>query len=234
MSRQSSPPSPLAFLVTAAGCGSRMGGGEKKEYRKLGSRSVLETTVLAMIDAGIFDFGVITCPVGKIDTTKEILSPIDSLISDSGISILYCEGGAERQDSVLNGLEKLNTHHPETAAVLIHDGARPWVSPAVIRSVAQALTGAGGAAPVVPSVDAMKQIDGSGIITHHLPRRETVSVQTPQGFRFREILQAHRKASTDGRKYIDDTEIFSRYAGEVTTVAGETANKKITYAEDLG
>ncbi len=237
MSSPSSFKPPLAFLVTAAGSGTRMGSGLKKEFGKIGSRSVLETTVLSMIEASIFSYGLVTCPIGKIEQTKTLLSPLTDELKKKNIRMEYCNGGAERQESVFLGLGFIADNFPEmnsSGIVLIHDGARPWASPQLINAVAEGSVQHGGCAPVSPSIDAMKHISDDGVITAHLPRRQTVSVQTPQGFTFSDILAAHKKAAADGRSYIDDTEIYSRYIGAVYTVAGEASNKKITYAHDLG
>ncbi|MBI9107680.1 MAG: 2-C-methyl-D-erythritol 4-phosphate cytidylyltransferase [Spirochaetales bacterium] len=227
---------PLAFLVTAAGSGKRMGGGVKKEFRKIGNRSVLETTVLSMIEASVFSYGLITCPFGQINQTQQILSSLTGKLNKHKIKIEFCHGGGERQESVFLGLKHIEENLPsmlERGIILIHDGARPWASPALIRKVAEGSITHRACAPVTPSIDAMKQISNDGIITAHLPRKETVGVQTPQGFIFSDILRAHQSASRDGRRYIDDTEIFSRYIGDVHTIAGESANKKITFAEDI-
>jgi len=227
---------PHAFLITAAGSGRRMGGGEKKEFRKIGNRSVLETTVLSMIEASVFSFGLITCPPGKIDQTKNLLHPLTVILNDQNIDLTFCEGGRDRQESVYLGLKNMEKNIPkmiDEGIVLIHDGARPWASPELIRRIAAGCISHRACAPVTASVDAMKQISSDGKITAHLDRSRTVGVQTPQGFIFSDILSAHIKASSDGKDYIDDTEIFDRYIGDIYTVAGEIANKKITYAEDL-
>jgi 2-C-methyl-D-erythritol 4-phosphate cytidylyltransferase len=79
----------------------------------------------------------------------------------------------------------------------------------------------------------MKRIDDEGIIRGHLPRSRTVAAQTPQGFRYRPVLEAHRRAAEGGETYLDDSEIYGRYAGEVRIVAGDPANTKITYPRDL-
>jgi 2-C-methyl-D-erythritol 4-phosphate cytidylyltransferase len=228
---------PLTFLVTAAGSGKRMGEGLKKEFRKIGSRSVLETTVSSMIEASVFSYGLITCPLGKIEETKKVLAPLKEKLLNRNIQLLYCSGGAERQESVYLGLKYIAENIPEMLTggiVLIHDGARPWVSPALIRTVADGSIEHRACAPVTPSIDAMKQVASDGRITAHLPRKETVNIQTPQGFTFSDILKAHEQASCDEHSYIDDTEIFNRYVGDVYTIKGDTANKKITYSEDLG
>ena len=118
--------------------------------------------------------------------------------------------------------------------VLIHDGARPWVSRETIVNVLSAAVEHGAAAPVVPAVNALKVVDDKGVLKEHLSRESVYGVQTPQGFQFDEILSAHREAAADTVHYIDDTEIYSRYCGEVYAVPGNPENRKITYSHDLG
>ena len=117
--------------------------------------------------------------------------------------------------------------------VLIHDGARPWITETIIREVYQKTVETGAAIPVVPSVNAMKTINSQGIIISHLKREFTVAAQTPQGFVFTKILISHKSASSDGLEYIDDAEIYSKYIGDTATCPGDTANRKITYLSDM-
>ena len=118
-------------------------------------------------------------------------------------------------------------------AVLIHDGARPFVSKKIIDDVISSLEKSGAAVPGVPAVDTQKQVDENGKIVAHLERSKIFAVQTPQAFQFAPLLEAHKKASADGRVYTDDTEIWGQYCGDVYISYGETTNKKITYKEDL-
>ena len=236
MSSSESDSRKLAFLITAAGNGTRAGG-LKKEFRLIGSRTVLSRTVDAFLDSSAFSYGVITCKPGTHDRVREALSDISDKLESLEKPLLFCDGGAERQESVYLGLQCLAGSLPEltdNGIVLIHDGARPWIEPELIQRIVDVCRKHSACAPVVPSVDAMKEINEQGIITGHHPRKETVSVQTPQGFSFNEILTAHSRAAADGRRYIDDTEIFSRYEGDVYTVEGNTNNRKITYSTDFG
>ena len=226
----------FAFLITAAGSGTRMGNGIKKEFRNIGKMPVLTVTLKNFLDASLFSFGVITCKPGTQHEVEKMLAVLKPQLDNLSTPLLLCDGGAERQQSVRLGLKELAENCPEirdNGYVLIHDGARPWAAPELIKKVAAGSVLHQACAPVIQSIDAMKEVNSDGIITGHLPRKETVSVQTPQGFAFNEILAAHDRAAADGRLYIDDTEIFSRYEGDVYTVEGSTANRKITYAEDL-
>ena len=116
---------------------------------------------------------------------------------------------------------------------MIHDGARPFVSKEVIMEALQAALEFGASVPGVTPTDTQKEIDGDGFIVRHLTRSSLVAVQTPQCFRFKELLEAHEKAATDGREYTDDTEIWGQYCGPVRVTKGDVNNIKITYPADL-
>jgi 2-C-methyl-D-erythritol 4-phosphate cytidylyltransferase/2-C-methyl-D-erythritol 2,4-cyclodiphosphate synthase len=147
----------------------------------------------------------------------------------AGLKILpLAEGGDARQDSVRNGLEALEAHAPDF--VLIHDAARPLVSASVVRWVVAALAdGAHAAIPVLPVSDSLKRREGDSWTS--VSREGLFRAQTPQGFRFREILAAHRKFRA---KSVTDDMAIAELAGiTITTVTGEEANSKITTEDDF-
>jgi 2-C-methyl-D-erythritol 4-phosphate cytidylyltransferase/2-C-methyl-D-erythritol 2,4-cyclodiphosphate synthase len=126
------------------------------------------------------------------------------------------------------GLESLAGLAP--ARVLIHDAARPFLAPAVIDRVVAALAEAPGAIPVLPLSDTVKRgVDGRVVET--LDRAQLWRAQTPQGFRYAEILAAHRAAA--GSELPDDAAVAERAGIEVRLVAGDAANVKVTTSEDL-
>jgi 2-C-methyl-D-erythritol 4-phosphate cytidylyltransferase len=143
------------------------------------------------------------------------------------------QGGETRQQSVLLGLETLAAQAPDVRYALIHDGARPWITEQTIISTLAIATVFGGAAPVLPIHDSVKMIDREGKIVSHVDRNGMATVQTPQIFRFPEILEAHRRAATNGKTYLDDTEIFMDFGGFVGTSEGDLQNRKITVAQDI-
>jgi len=215
-----------AVIITAAGTSSRMGSGTKKEFLTLNNQSVLLLSLKPFIDSKLFSYYVIVLPKEEIGKGRNILSSIEG-----NSSFLYVLGGSTRQESVYKGLLELIKENPDI--VLIHDGARPWVTENVIKNVYNMSSQMDAAIPVVPSVNAMKSIDSSGIIITSLKREFTVAAQTPQGFNYTKILNSHKKAQMDDTTYIDDAEIYGKYAGDVKTVPGDTANRKITYLSDL-
>ena len=240
----------VAVIITAAGKSSRMSesktetGGDtkstkrKKEYLPLpDAPSVLARTVSVFLSAFTFSNIVITHPEGGTkggtkggtEEAEEARSALGELSNQD--CFRFCAGGGTRQESVRKGLETLTDDPPRI--VLIHDAARPWVSPRIIREVIATTLKHGAAAPVVSPRDAIKRIDSEGWFTRHFSREDVFAVQTPQGFTFSEILYAHQKAKSDGKIYIDDTEIYQEYAGKVKSVEGDPENRKITYSHDL-
>lgn len=158
--------------------------------------------------------------------------------------ILFVPGGKTRQESVLHALEaaakNLSAHGKgANPLVFIHDGARPFVSADIIRDCKNAAEAYGAAVPALQPVDTQKAIDERGFITRHLVRANLAAVQTPQVFRLKPLLTAHRAAAAEHRECTDDTEIWDRYAADGKTymvtkiVAGSSENKKITYPSDI-
>ena len=215
-----------AVVVTAAGRSHRFGGEVKKEYLEFPGGSVLSAALTSFADAKLFHYLIITIPEGDQAAAS---SALNGFPRRSEVRLI--PGGATRQASVHAGLEALEEVDPDI--VLIHDGARPWCTPAIAAAVASRAFEAGGCAPAVGAVDAMKILSRDGFIIDHLAREATFRIQTPQGFHYRDILAAHRMASTDGVLYIDDTEIYGRYIGAVATIPGDEVNRKITYQQDL-
>ena len=218
--------SKIAIIITAAGSSTRIGGGIKKEYLPFKNGTVLsvcaETFLNACTDFEITDF-IVTCPAGGIEKCIEALGPLTP-------EVRIAEGADTRQKSVYNGLLAV-TGNPDI--VLIHDGARPFVSRQVIMEALKAALESGASVPGVTPTDTQKEIDDQGFIVRHLQRSKLTAVQTPQCFRFKELLEAHGKAAADGREYTDDTEIWGAYCGPVRVTKGDVKNIKITYPSDL-
>ncbi len=211
----------IAVIVVAAGVGERMGGGPK-QYRMLGGIPVLSRTikaftqrddvtwVLPVINAG---HGDLYAGLGLSDA--KLLPPIS--------------GAASRQGSVLAGLEALAAHEPDV--VLIQDAARPLVDDEVISGVLAAQGGA--ALPVLPVTDTIKRsLDGK--LAHGTEDRRTLfAAQTPQGFGYRLILDAHRRAAQEPTEFTDDAAIAEWAGIPVMLTRGSTRNIKLTHPEDF-
>jgi 2-C-methyl-D-erythritol 4-phosphate cytidylyltransferase len=225
-------------IITAAGSSSRFGCGNKKEYRRLGNSTVLRRCLDAFLETGIFTTIMITLPPGHDRQAAEALGlpglggPGEDAVSlSSTCSLRFVTGGETRQISVFNALEQALVISP--AVVLIHDGARPWITKELISEVFRGTVDNGACLPVVQASDAVKVLDQEGFIQEQLDRNTIYAAQTPQGFRYPKILEGHRRAAVEGHLCVDDTEIYHRYMGRVFTVPGDPANKKITFPMDI-
>lgn len=230
----------IGLIITAAGASTRFGC-KKKEYLPLpdNSNTVLSQSTETFLKTNLFSSLVITIPVGDESNALRALNAssfVKSLLFEveSKIPFAFATGGKTRQESVFNGLKKLadiSKNQPEI--VLVHDGARPWVTENIIQDVIKKATIYGASVPAIPAVDTQKIVDESGKITHHLKRKYVYAVQTPQAFEFNRLLEAHTKACNDNTEYTDDTEIWAAYCGDVYISEGNIINKKITFQSDL-
>ncbi len=142
--------------------------------------------------------------------------------------VKFIEGGKERLDSVRNGLGGLDER---VDYVLIHDGARPFVSRALIHRMLKALKQYPAVICGVPVVDTLKKFGEDSLIKYTLDRRSTVAVQTPQGFRKDLIQKAYEVFSRSSA--FDDAEVVEALGTRPKVIAGERSNFKITYPEDI-
>lgn len=234
------PISKIAIVITAAGSSTRMGGGIKKEYMSLGTGTVLSNCVKAFIDASknqdhSFEIShlIITTPVDGSIGAAEAVSAFFAFDSHVQEKVEYVQGGYTRQRSVYNAIEYLENHSIKPDYILIHDGARPFITEQVIIDVLLAAQKYEAGAPGIMPTDTIKVLDENGFIVQHLQRKMLTAIQTPQGFKFDKLAFAHHKALSDGHEYTDDTEIWSKYCGTVKFVEGDPKNIKITYPGDL-
>lgn len=210
-----------AALIVAAGRGSRFGGDIPKQYTMLAGQAVLGRTVQAFLSHP------------RVDMVRVVIHPDDEPLYTAAIGSLDLlpptPGGASRQDSVRLGLESLEQLAPET--VLIHDAARPFVTSEIISGVLDGLTVAHGAIPAVAVRDTLKRGEAGGRITETVDRRALWQAQTPQGFRYPEILTAHRLLA--GNELTDDAAVGEQADLNVILVDGDENNFKVTAMNDL-
>ncbi|KAB2917928.1 MAG: bifunctional 2-C-methyl-D-erythritol 4-phosphate cytidylyltransferase/2-C-methyl-D-erythritol 2,4-cyclodiphosphate synthase [Hyphomicrobiaceae bacterium] len=215
-----------AALIVAAGRGSRACGPLPKQYARIGGLPVLARAMAAFADHPGID--LIQVVIGGGDATLYK----SATASASAKLLAPVEGGATRQASVRNGLRALRTHQP--GRVLIHDGARPFVSADIIDRVLAALSDAPAAIAAVPLADTVKKEGPDRRVAATLERAGLWRAQTPQGFGFADILAAHEAAYAAGHVDMTDDAAVAEWAGlPVALVAGSEANRKLTTAEDL-
>lgn len=228
------------LLLTAAGSSSRFEGG-KKEYFSLDGKSILMHSIEAFCSLDGLSGIVITYPRGGLEEMQKaiVLDAQNSRTANLADSIVFVEGGSMRQASVLAGLEALESWlvslgaNADSQTVLIHDGARPWISPELISKVLDSTQKNGACIPLDDFTDTPKIIDTKGFISEHPERSFVKAAQTPQGFLLGPLLAAHRKANEEAWLCTDDSSMWQRYVKPVAYVQGDRKNRKITYKDDI-
>ena len=218
-----------AILVVAAGRGLRVGGARPKQYLPLAGRPLLAHTLAALLAA---DRDARVLVVIHPDDRAFYAASTHGL-ADGGRLLAPVPGGASRQDSVRAGLVALAALPAPPDLVLIHDGARPFPSAALIaRAIAAAQTGA--AVPGLPVTDTIKEVDAAARIVA-TPRREALrAVQTPQAFRFHLIRAAHEAAAAAGARDLTDDAAIAEWAGHAVHIfEGDSSNMKVTSPDDV-
>ena len=218
----------IAVIILAAGSSSRMNGVKKEFYKLENGVTALGASALAFASVPGIDSIVIAVPQGAENDAREALPP--DLLAALKPEIRFVTGGSSRRASVFNALSVLEDSKPDY--VLIHDGARPWVSSSLAEKIIAAAKKHNAAIPLLPITDTPKEYDGL-FVKNHLKRANVGTAQTPQAFKFAQILDAHKKAAELDEEFTDDAEIWGRFIGQVAVVAGEPENKKITFIEDL-
>ena len=247
----------VAAIICAAGASARMGG-IKKEYRPLpGAASgltVLGAAVSAFAAVPVIKVIVIAVPADPAagEAAARNALPPQLLAGKNGPAIHFVSGGATRRASVFNALSFLAAQGLPVNVALIHDGARPWVSPALIQRVIDEVATCRAVIPLLPLTETPKETDspldgdtGPVLIKRHLKRAVVGAAQTPQGFAFPEIFEAHGAAHRAAHQqaaaqddslheiFTDDAEVWAEFCGAVAAIPGEPENRKITFPEDL-
>jgi len=207
-------------IVLAAGRGTRVASEVPKQYLPLGGRTVLARAIDAFL--GHPDVRRVVVVIGEGDEAA-----FRAAVGPRAETVRTVIGGATRQASVRAALEALAGDPP--ARVLVHDGARPFASAALVARVAEALSRAAAVIPAVPVSDTLKRVAGERIEAT-VPREDLQAAQTPQGFHFAALLDAHRAARAVAT---DDAGVMEAAGHTVHVVEGEQANRKLTTAQDL-
>lgn len=218
-------------IVPAAGSGTRMGSAKPKQYLEVAGQPVLAHTLSLLSSLSLVSAIYLVVAEEHIPSARELVSAWKAKQGAAAPVILVSlvAGGAERRDSVYNGLKAL----PEDCdIVMIHDGVRPFASPALITAVWERALETGACIAAVPATDTVKR-GREGMVRETLLRDEIWLVQTPQVFRKKLILAAYEKAVSEGWNGTDDASFVERMGGCVSIVRGERTNIKLTTREDL-
>jgi 2-C-methyl-D-erythritol 4-phosphate cytidylyltransferase/2-C-methyl-D-erythritol 2,4-cyclodiphosphate synthase len=214
----------IAAVVLAGGRGTRSGGDLPKQYRALGGDPVIASSLRLFLGHPAISM---VQPVIHADDHPRYAAATAGLALAAPVI-----GGATRQDSVLAGLNALEAAAPDF--VLVHDSARPFATATLVDRAIAAVQKSGAAIPALPVTDTIKQVDAEGRVTKTIDRTTLRSVQTPQAFAYRKLLDAHRRAAKEGRHDFTDDAALAEWAGlSVTAFLGEAGNIKLTTAEDF-
>lgn len=211
-------------IILSGGRGKRMGASVSKQFIEVKGKPILYYTLKKFIENDLINEIILVLPKDEIEyCKKEILEKYELSVDK------IVEGGKERQDSVLNGLKVLK----DTDIVLIHDGARPFVSHKIIKEGIESAKKFKAAAPGVMPKDTIKIKDNDSFSKETLKREELIAVQTPQVFDYNLILECHKKVSEENIQVTDDTMVVEMFKHKVFLYDGEYTNIKITTPEDL-
>ena len=211
------------LLIAAAGSGRRMGADRNKLLLPLAGRPVIAWTLAAAMAADrIRWIGI----VGQEIDRDAILA----LVRGAPKPVVWIQGGNTRQDSVLRGLAGL----PAGAEhVLIHDGARCLVEPALLDRCAERVEAGVALIAATPVTDTIKRVDAKGCIRETPDRSELWAAQTPQGFQVQQLQQGHDRAREQGWSVTDDASLYERLGWPVQVLDAGPSNIKVTTPFDL-
>ncbi len=235
------PDQRLAAVLVAAGVGSRMGIDSNKVFLTLDGEPILSRAIRPFLSLPGMELIVV---VTRPEEREECIEVLNS----SGVPIppgqdreprlpevIFAAGGSTRQQSVANGVAVLaKREFPVSGVVLIHDGARPYVTGDLLSRVARAVTETGAAVAAVPAIDTVKKIDGDGFVTATLNRGELWYAQTPQAATFGRLQKALSNAEEKDIVATDTSSLLELMGNQVKIVKGDYQNRKITTQEDLG
>jgi 2-C-methyl-D-erythritol 4-phosphate cytidylyltransferase/2-C-methyl-D-erythritol 2,4-cyclodiphosphate synthase len=215
----------VTAIIAAAGDGRRMASGVPKQFMEIGGVSLLQRSVSAFCQvARITDIIVVT----RADAVEEVSRTI--AVAGRGISIVA--GGATRQESVAAAFDHVG---PGSEYVMVHDAARPFITPSLIDRTLDAAIESGAAIAALPARDTVKQaaaVGGRAFVARTIPREEIYLAQTPQAFR-REILASAVQLGRGGAVGTDESALAELAGNRIRLVDGDPLNFKVTTDSDL-
>lgn len=216
----------VTALIPAAGMGKRMGRAVAKQFLPLGDRPMLAHTLMAFQRAALIDEII---PVLSKEDMESCLREVIEQYHITKVKTLVV-GGKERQDSVYNGLMKLED---DKGVVLIHDGVRPFVSQEMIAEAADLAKKGECVAVGVPLKDTVKEVGPDGWVKNTLDRSRLWAIQTPQAFPVKILKRVYSEAYRHRFYGTDDATLVERAGTKVRVIMGSYENIKITTPEDL-
>jgi len=212
--------------VVGAGSGNRMRADKPKQFLRLGQRSVLGCSLALLCGIELVDAVVAVVPAEYVTRVRRSVQRDPEFLKVRAV----VAGGAQRQDSVLLGLQAIDG---PCNVVAVHDAARPLAAPAQIERALRVAGRFGAAILAVPVVDTIKQATDEGVVLATLDRRRLWAAQTPQCFEYNLLLDAFRAAAEDNVLATDDASLVERMGARVILIPGSDENVKITGPADL-
>ncbi len=212
-------------IIVAAGKGRRMGAGINKQFLNIKGKPILYYSLSVFSKHPFIDGIILVCSSDEIDYCKEQI--VEKYNIKKVVKIV--SGGKERQDSVLSGLRAIS----DCDVVLIHDGARPFVSYKIIEDGINHAKTYGACTCGINPKDTIKIKNNDGFSEGTLDRSKLFCVQTPQCFKYDLIMECHEKLIQDCGFVTDDSSVIERYGKKVYLYEGSYSNIKITTQEDL-
>ncbi|NLY09936.1 MAG: 2-C-methyl-D-erythritol 4-phosphate cytidylyltransferase [Tissierellia bacterium] len=216
----------VSVIVAAAGMSNRMGSKINKQFLKIDHKPILAHTLEKFDECKYIDEIIVVAKTEEVDYVRR------EIINRYAIRKAHriVKGGKERQDSILNGLMRVD---PRANIVLTHDGARPFIKVKTIEKAIESLETMGDLIVAVPEKDTIKVVNDDNSV-HHTPKRSTLwKAQTPQVFFADHLREAYRKASEECYYGTDDAFLVEMAGYPVKVIMGQYDNIKITTPEDL-
>ena len=211
----------IGTIIVAAGSGLRFG--ERKQFKKLGTRSLYLYSLQKFIDCNLIDEITIVAP-------KDLRNTISTEVSKLSPQIKVVEGGKLRQDSVLAGINGLSDN---CDIICVHDAARPFVSVELIQKTINACENNDGIVVAIPSHDTVKEVNiNNNNITRTIPRETIWLAQTPQAFHRSQLKKALLYAKDNEIQATDEATLLESLNYSIVVVEGNNDNFKITTPRD--
>ncbi len=213
----------IVCLVAAAGKGKRFGRETPKTFHEIEGVTLLVRALKSLAAWGGISRFVVMVPEGWEEQAEKDLAD-----NFSGIEATVTAGGETRQESVAIGLEAAG----DADIILVHDAARPLVSPALVERVVAGVRETGAAVPALHMTDTLGRLRGEELDAI-VPRDKVVGIQTPQGFRTEILRKAFEAAGEANFKMTDESSLVLAAGMPVRVVEGEKWNVKVTVKDDI-
>jgi 2-C-methyl-D-erythritol 4-phosphate cytidylyltransferase len=218
-----------AAIIAAAGLGRRMQQDTPKTYLQLAGKPILIHTLEVFEKVPeVHEVLVVVHPEDLEFCQEEVIDPYPLKKV-----LRLVPGGKERQDSVYHALKVLKKEAADLDVILVHDGVRPLVDPALVRKVVAAARRHGGAILGIPCQDTLKRVNSNGVVVDTVDRQELWQVQTPQAFQAALLWRAYQEAMERGFYATDEAALVEALGETVVVVPGTCLNLKITTPDDL-